>query len=129
MTTRRSQRPEEKQQLICDLWPAICTVLFRDVCICGSLNNKQQVSPQRWEEDETERKRRGIERQEGRERGRERENKPLSRRQAHAHVTGVVNSTRLTDLSLPIRQGKESGWVGVDDKSDQISNGVDPPTL
>lgn len=31
----------------------------------------------------------------------------MSRRQAHAHVTGVPNSTRLTDLLLPIKQGRE----------------------
>lgn len=109
-----------------DLWPAICTVVFREVCVCGSLNDKQEVSPRRCEEDETERNK---EKRNRKARGGERENKLLSRRRAHAHVTGVVNSTRLTDLSLPIRQGKESGWVGVYDTSDQISNGVNPPAL
>ncbi len=66
----------------------------------------------------------------------ERAKRPLSRRQAHARVTGVLNSTRLTDLLLPIKQGRlreterESERVGGFSeskegagKSDQISSG------
>lgn len=78
--------------------PHINAVVCSDIWLSALIKKKREIGMRKRED-----KRKGEEERESKKR-------PLSRRQAHAHVTGVLNSTRLTDFYFPLSRGKRE-WL------------------